>query len=88
MTESHAQCGQKVLWGQRKEAEASRLGIGFQRGPRQLRFEKETQQEEAGGKQPSQAGAVGKATGRDGAGMSGCFCSLHCCHFQLVRFPN
>lgn len=73
------QCGQKVLWGQREEAEGSSREIGFQRG---LRQSWEGNSEGRGrGVQPSQAGAVGKATGRDGAGMSGCFCSLHHYHF-------
>lgn len=72
MTEcGHAQCVHKVLRGTRQEG--SRLGVRVSERPR------EGSSAGRGRKVGVLArwGAVGKAVGRDGAGVSGSFCSSH-----------
>lgn len=78
-----------MLWGQRKEAEGSRLGIGFQRGPRQQKFEKETQQEEAGGVSSlARQGLWARPQGEMVQGCLGAFVLCTSIISSLLGFPT
>lgn len=76
MTESgHAVCGQGAVWtmlGRRRLQSGDRVPKKPQTELRLKRRKLSRKGQE--GKWPNRVGAVGKAMGRDGAGVSGYFC--------------